>query len=103
MAESRGSVKHGGCLGLLLVAVASVIVFLLALTSPYHGWMYDHHEDQLGWLVLCFQPGFTQLPIVLPAAIVIWRRGQTETLKGLCIAAGVLFLLNAACWGLMMG
>lgn len=41
--------------------------------------------------------GVTQLVYFLPALIVLILKKQSETLKGLCTAAGITFLLNATC------
>jgi len=45
--------------------------------------------------------GIVQLLWMLPAWRIYRRRGQEETAKGILIVAGVVFLLNASCWGLM--
>jgi hypothetical protein len=29
------------------------------------------------------------------------RRGEMETVKGMLIVAGLVFMLNASCWGLL--
>ena len=46
--------------------------------------------------------GVVQLLWMVPAYRVYRRRGETETAKGLLIVAGLVFLLNASCWGLFM-
>jgi hypothetical protein len=69
-----------------------------------------------GWSVLAVFFGFV-VPVlgsillmgigVVQAAwmIPIWRYyrrlGETETAKGVLIMAGIVFLLNAGCWGLI--
>lgn len=39
-------------------------------------------------------------------AVPVWlsfrRKGESETAKGILLAAGIVFLLNAACWGVLM-
>ena len=46
--------------------------------------------------------GLSQLVYVVPAVIKTKRRGLTETSKGIILAAIVTFLLNAACFGLII-
>jgi hypothetical protein len=54
-------------------------------------------------LVLLLGIGVVQAAWIVP----IWRyyrnMGETETVKGLLIAASVVFLLNASCWGTVAG
>jgi hypothetical protein len=52
-------------------------------------------------LVMLVGIGIVQLLWMLPAWLIYRRRGQTETAKGILITAGVVFLLNASCWGLV--
>jgi hypothetical protein len=47
--------------------------------------------------------GITQLVYVIPALVILHRRGQPKAVKGLIIGATITFLLNAACWGLLWG
>lgn len=47
--------------------------------------------------------GVAQLVYVIPALIILHRRGQPRAVKGLIIGATITFLLNAACWGLVWG
>ncbi|HEY0828224.1 MAG TPA: hypothetical protein VGE40_09015 [Bacilli bacterium] len=44
--------------------------------------------------------GLAQLIVILPA-VLYWRK-NTGMVQGLLIAAGLTFLLNAACFGLVM-
>jgi hypothetical protein len=46
--------------------------------------------------------GIVQLLWMLPAWLIYRRRGQAETAKGILIIAGVVFMLNASCWGLVL-
>ena len=41
--------------------------------------------------------GLTQVLWVAPLAI--WARNEKKTLWGILVTAGVIFLLNGACWG----
>jgi hypothetical protein len=81
----EGSIGRGLGIGALLTlagAVASVPLMMIGV----------------GFVTL-FGIGLAQLIWMIPA----WRRyrsrGETETVKGLMIIAGLVFLLNATCWG----
>ena len=55
----------------------------------------------VGALIALGGIGVVQAAWIVP----LWRyyraSGETETAKGLWIAAGIVFLLNAGCWGLV--
>ncbi len=46
--------------------------------------------------------GIVQLAWILPLYFSFRKRGETETAKGVLIGAGITFLLNAGCWGVVM-
>lgn len=46
--------------------------------------------------------GLSQLIYLIPALIIIRQRGRTAMFKGLIIGGAITFLLNAACFGLLM-
>jgi hypothetical protein len=46
--------------------------------------------------------GVAQLLWILPTYLYYNSRNETETAKGLLIVAGLVFLLNASCWGILM-
>jgi hypothetical protein len=46
--------------------------------------------------------GLVQLVWIVPMYLSFRRQGATETAKGILLAAGIVFLLNAACFGLVM-
>ena len=46
--------------------------------------------------------GISQLAYVIPQALSYKKQGRDECLKGLWIGAGVTFLLNAGCFGLIL-
>jgi len=48
-----------------------------------------------------FAIGIAQLFYVIPLLIWAYMKGERSTAKGIWIAAGVTFLLNAACFGLI--
>jgi ABC-type glycerol-3-phosphate transport system permease component len=61
--------------------------------------------DSIGvaFFAIVFGIGLGQLLWMIPFYRRFRRDGQTETAKGLVIAAAITFLLNASCWGLLMG
>jgi hypothetical protein len=56
---------------------------------------------QIG-LVLLMGVGIVQAVYIVPAYIMAKNRGEMQIAKGLLIAAGLTFLLNATCWGLLV-
>ena len=54
------------------------------------------------WLLILFGIGAAQVVWIVPAALWYRKRGERETVKGILIAAGIVFLLNASCWGMNM-
>jgi hypothetical protein len=51
--------------------------------------------------VALFGIGVVQAAWVVPLLRYYRRMRETETAKGLLIGAGIVFLLNAGCWGLI--
>lgn len=49
-----------------------------------------------------FWIGISQLVYVVPAVLIARKKGQVETAKGLWIGAGITFLINIACFGVVM-
>jgi ABC-type Fe3+-siderophore transport system permease subunit len=45
--------------------------------------------------------GISQLVYMIPAFVIMQRKGSTETAKGLIIGAAITFLLNATCNGVL--
>ncbi len=45
--------------------------------------------------------GAVLMLIAIPMAFTFKKKGQTATVQGILITAGIAFLLNAACFGLM--
>ena len=56
---------------------------------------------QIG-LVLLLGVGLVQVVYIIPAFIIARNRGETGIAKGLLIGAGITFLLNATCFGVMI-
>jgi formate-dependent nitrite reductase membrane component NrfD len=54
-------------------------------------------------VVIPFVIGVVQLAWIIPMVITFRRKGKTEMAKGIIIAAAITFLLNAGCWGLLLG
>lgn len=80
--------------GVLVHAGVVVIVYLLGQAGVI--------EDQAGWLpaILAANPGATTLLWAPLAAIALRRR--PKSLQAALVCAGLVLLLNGACWGLMM-
>jgi hypothetical protein len=58
-------------------------------------------EMALVALVPPFGIGLVQLLWIVPMVLKYRKTGRTETAKGVIIAASIIFMLNAACWGLL--
>jgi hypothetical protein len=84
---STGSIARGLGIGALLTLAGAVAS--LPLMAVYIGF------------VLFFGIGLAQLIWIIPAYRRYAKRGETETAKGLLIVAGIVFLLNASCWGVL--
>ncbi len=52
------------------------------------------------WPLFAF--GLIQGLWVIPIYLHYRRKGETETAKGLLLVAGLVFLLNAGCWGVIL-
>ena len=52
-------------------------------------------------LVVILGIGIVQAAWIVPLWLHYRRAGEAETAKGLIIAAGIIFLLNASCWGVV--
>jgi hypothetical protein len=49
-----------------------------------------------------FVIGAAQAVVVIPVAAAAWALGSRQFFKGFLTAAGILFLLNASCWGVVL-
>jgi hypothetical protein len=78
--DSKGSVPWGVC----LVMMFHMLQIPLAFITFY-----------LSLAVICV----SQLAYVIPAIVVARRKGHSDTVKGIIIAASVSALLNVACTG----
>jgi len=88
---NRGSVKTGVAVGITLNVVGGGLTFVIGNVS-----------NNLLFVFVFFLIGATQLLWILPACIVFWMKRQPETVKGLAIMAGIVMLLNAACFGTLL-
>jgi len=75
-------------------------------------WGLNIGEVVIGFFALMMLPlgvaliggtGIIQLIYVLPLYFSFKKQGKTNTAKGLVIAASITALLNATCWGLVLG
>ena len=78
-----GSVVKGIGIGVLLTVAGIALCFLLFAPS----------------LILI---GVIQAVWMCPAILFYSYRDEKETFKGLLIVTGLVFLLNASCWGILM-
>ena len=85
--EQRGTVGRGVGIGALLTLGGIVASGVLMVVY-------------IGFAML-FGIGVAQLMWIIPAYLRYKKRGETETAKGILIAAGLVFLLNASCWGVL--
>jgi hypothetical protein len=88
LAVNRGSMLKGFGVG-AAVNVCAAVVGLMGIVIV------------VGSIVL-LAFGVVQLAWIIPMYRSFNRRGETETAKGLLVAAGIAFLLNAGCWGLVL-
>ena len=83
-------------MGLLVLVVPAVFVGAML------GQIFARGEEQMMWgLAPALFFGAVQFLWVIPVALVLRKRGKTRTALGMWITAGVLFLLNGACFGLL--
>ncbi len=79
--------------GMLIGFLVPLAIVVLFLAVPFV-WMYD-----VAFLV--FAIGLVQLVWVVPVALWAQFGDRPGLVKGLLIAASVVFLLNATCYGLI--
>lgn len=97
-AATRGSYGQG----VLIALAGSVVVHpSLALLAYLLGRPHVT-ADQAVWfpMILVLTPGVTGLVWVPVAAFLV--RDRTRTLQALLVCAGLVFLLNGACWGVLV-
>lgn len=83
--KSNGHIAKG--FGFALLAN----VGLVFLSSPFESI----------WIVTLFAIGLVQLLVLVPLAIYFNLKKESKTVQGILILAGITFLLNAGCYGLV--
>jgi hypothetical protein len=91
----RGSVAKGAWLA-VGAAIGAVVLILMGGDH----WPRNAQGVVLGALLGI---GAVQALWVVPLWLYYRRAGETETVRGILGAAGVIFLLNAGCWGIVAG
>lgn len=76
-------------LGILYVIIGHVLLAMLSSTQALEG----------AWIVI----GVAQMLYVVPMMIFFAVAGKGATVTGVALAAGITFLLNAACFGIVCG
>ncbi len=89
----QGSIKQGLLLTLALHAAAVVACCLIAAVTA---------GGAAGGLAPFLGIGLFQLLYVVPAFVVCTKKGLLRTRKGLALGAGITFLVNAACTGIVL-
>lgn len=89
---------------LLAIACIAMVVPLMMVVTTIAGEFEMGGEAQMA---LTFMPlilfGLSQWLFALPLGFYLRYRGKTDTAAGLWTTAGVVMLLNGACYGLLMG
>jgi hypothetical protein len=87
-------------IGLAIVCVGHVVAYIVGagVTGLLQG--FSGSSDLAGFLWMGgLVPGLTQILWVVPIAVWAGVTGRKSTLIGLLVTAGIVFLLNAACFG----
>jgi len=88
---NEGSVGKGIGMGIVFTVCAAMAAGVLTVAQSAIG------------LVFLLGIGVVQLLWIVPAVSYYRNRGERETAKGVTILAGLIFLVNAGCWGLVAG
>lgn len=92
---------RGLLLALVLYGLGSPIFGAVWYAVFPSGWdLFDNFEGRV--LLTIMAQGWTQLPYMVPAAIVLHVRGKRQARNGLLLTAGLVFLLTCGCWGLLL-
>jgi hypothetical protein len=97
--ERKGIVS--GIFLLIGLHIAAVILGIIILLIHFYIVGQDNYLTLLLLGIFFGGLGIVQLIYVIPAIIVLRRRGEFALLKGLIIGAVVTALLNGGCWLLM--
>lgn len=93
--QSKGSVRAGLALTLGLHVLGQLVLCLIVFAIA------TREDAAYLAIVPVIYVGLSQLVYMIPAILLLRRRGDAETVKGLIIGASLTFLLNAACSGLL--
>lgn len=86
---------HAG-VGVAIAILTQPLTLLIAFASSAVGMV----EGYAG-LVVLMAFGLAQYLYIVPIGIWLHSMGKTRTALGLWITSGIIFLLNAGCWGLL--
>ena len=105
MPEDDGRSRTGGTgvgvlLGFLLQVLQYPLAFFIGYLSSQFGSSDFGRGGYFGFVPLAFI-GVSQLLYIIPAVLIAQARGRPGIARGLMIAAGVVFLLNSACFGMI--
>src|SRR4051812_24509895 len=82
--------------GCTTIVTTNILIFVLL-------YFIALFSRQFGILPAMWLIGLTQLVWVIPAMIVFWVRHDFRLMKGILIGAALTFLLNAACFSVLVG
>lgn len=88
--------------GVLIGVLGLVLLIPVGIVAALVGEIVDGGDGAMvGMLGTLMAFGVAQLLYVIPIGMWLVARGYRRTANGLWITAGVLFLINSACWGLL--
>ncbi len=87
---------------LVLHVVACLVTSQLIMILPALGIVDSKGNSDWGVVWSIYLLGVVQLVYVVPLARVVHRHGGTALAQGMRTCAAVTFLLNAACWGVIV-
>jgi hypothetical protein len=82
MPEGKGSLGMGVLVGIGATILGAIVLAVLGM---------------VGLVAI----GLLQAVWMVPAYLYYRKAGESETTQGILLIAGIVFLLNAACWGLV--
>src|SRR5262245_31017376 len=90
--EPRSRLVQGFLLGLLLQVLSFPLAVLVSALSG---------NEDFAWEYVYTFLGIAQLVYMVPVIVLAFSKGHRRLAKGLTIAAALVALLNAACWGIV--
>jgi hypothetical protein len=84
----------------LLFALGAMIAFVAAMVA-----IASSRSALVAPIVVpaLFACGVSQLIYIVPLAVALRHFGRNKAAKGVIIFAALIFILNATCWGIVMG